>query len=61
MDNNDDELCPCGSGKPFDECCNKEYEQANQREQAKDKLKQAMSDPKKAKELKELMEKFKNK
>ncbi|GAA6133627.1 hypothetical protein NBRC116188_04160 [Oceaniserpentilla sp. 4NH20-0058] len=48
----DEELCPCGSGKPFDTCCKKEYDHANA---AREKIKQAMSDPKKAQELKDLL------
>lgn len=52
----DDELCPCGSGKPFEDCCKKEYDHANS---ARDKIKQAMSDPEKAKELKELLKNIK--
>lgn len=53
---NEDQLCPCGSGKPYEECCKKAYDQANQ---ARDKLKAAMQDPTKAKELKELLEQMK--
>lgn len=53
---NDDELCPCGSEKPYEKCCKKAYDQANQ---ARDKIKAAMQDPKKAKELKALLEKMK--
>jgi len=49
---NDDELCPCGSGKQYEECCKKEYDHINA---AKEKLKQAMSDPQKAKELKDIL------
>lgn len=52
----EDELCPCGSGKAFDECCKKEYDHTNA---AREKLKQAMSDPEKAKELKELLKNVK--
>ena len=51
----DNEQCPCGSGKPYEECCKKEFDEAN----AKEKLKEAMSNPDKAKELKELMERMK--
>jgi len=51
----DDELCPCGSNKPYEECCKKAFDQAN----ATERLKEAMSDPNKAKELKELMERMK--
>lgn len=49
---NDEEECPCGSGKPYEECCKKEYDHANA---AREKIKQAMSDPKKAEELKEFL------
>ena len=50
---NDEEDCPCGSGKPFEKCCKKEYDHANA---AREKIKQAMKDPKKAQELKELLD-----
>lgn len=50
---NDDELCPCGSGKQYDECCKKEFDHANS---AREKIKQAMNDPAKAKELKDLLD-----
>lgn len=53
--NDDDQLCPCGSGKRYEECCKKEFDAAN----AKEKLKEAMSHPDKAKELKELLERMK--
>ena len=60
---NDDELCPCGSGKPFLECCQKEYDEANQEvdqaELARKRIKDAMGDPQKAQELKELLKQFK--
>ncbi|WP_283785900.1 SEC-C metal-binding domain-containing protein [Bermanella sp. WJH001] len=52
----DDELCPCGSGKLYEECCKKEYDRTNA---AREKIKQAMSDPKKASELKELLKNLK--
>jgi len=53
MDKGDDEaLCPCESGKLFKDCCKKEYDAANM---AREKLKAAMQDPKKAAELKDLM------
>ena len=52
----EDELCPCGSGKAFDKCCKKEYDHTNA---AREKLKKAMSDPEKAKELKELLKNLK--
>lgn len=51
----DNELCPCGSGKAYESCCKKEYDAANARE----KLKQAMGDPEKAEELKELLKRMK--
>lgn len=47
----DKDLCPCESGKPYDECCKKAYDQGNARQAILDALK----DPKKAKELKELL------
>lgn len=50
--NQDDELCPCGSGKDYQDCCKKAFDQANS---AREKLKAAMSNPEKAKELKELL------
>ena len=53
MDKPTDELCPCGSGKLYEQCCKKEYDAINM---AKEKLKAAMKDPKKAKELKKLLE-----
>lgn len=53
---NDDELCPCESGKKFKDCCEREYKQANQ---ARERLKNAMASPEKAKELKELLKQFK--
>ncbi len=48
------ELCPCESGKTFEQCCKKEYDSANL---AREKLKAAMLDPIKAKELRELLKK----
>jgi uncharacterized protein YchJ len=51
----DDKQCPCGSGKIYEDCCKKEFDAAN----TKEKLKQAMSNPDKAKELKALMERMK--
>lgn len=50
MDN--EELCPCGSGNPFDTCCKQQYDAINE---TREKLKQAMQDPDKAKELKALL------
>ncbi len=55
-DNTSDELCPCGSGKKFEECCKKEYDAINT---ARDKLKAAMKDPIKAQELKKLLKQHK--
>ncbi len=53
MDKPTDELCPCGSGKNYNQCCKKEYDAINS---AREKLKEAMLDPQKAKELKKLLE-----
>jgi len=53
---NPDDLCPCGSGKKFEDCCKKEYDAINA---ARDKLKAAMKDPIKAKELKKLLKQHK--
>jgi len=53
---NTDELCPCGSGKKFEDCCKKEYDAINS---ARDKLKAAMKDPIRAKELKKLLKQHK--
>lgn len=50
--NDDDELCPCGSEKPYEACCKKAYDEANN---ARDRLKQALNDPNKAQELKDLL------
>lgn len=47
-----EELCPCGSGKAFDACCKQQYDAINA---TREKLKQAMLDPKKAAELKDLL------
>ncbi|MGR6874379.1 SEC-C metal-binding domain-containing protein [Pseudomonas sp. HK3] len=52
----DDELCPCGSGKEYEACCKKEYDHTNA---AREKLKAAMGDPAKAKELKDLLNNIK--
>ena len=52
MDKDNDVLCPCESGRLYKECCKKEYDAANM---AREKLKEAMKDPKKAEELKDLM------
>jgi uncharacterized protein YchJ len=54
--NQDDELCPCGSGKKYEDCCKKEFDHANS---AREKLKIAMSNPEKAQELKELLKNMK--
>ncbi len=57
MDNpTEDELCPCGSGKVFEQCCKKEFDAINM---AREKLKAAMKDPKKALELKKLLKQHK--
>lgn len=50
MDN--EELCPCGSGNPYETCCKQQYDAINS---AREKLKQAMLDPKQAAELKDLL------
>lgn len=47
----DKELCPCESGKLYEDCCKKAYDQGNARQAILDALK----DPKKAEELKELL------
>lgn len=52
----DDELCPCGSGKPYEACCKKEYDNIMA---TRSKLKAALDDPKKSKELMELIKKNK--
>ena len=52
MDKDSNEPCPCESGKQYKDCCKKEYDAANL---AREKLKAAMLDPKKAAELKALM------
>ncbi|MEH6344048.1 MAG: SEC-C metal-binding domain-containing protein [Bermanella sp.] len=52
MDKDESDLCPCESGKRFEDCCKKEYDAANM---AREKLKAAMKDPKKADELKKIM------
>jgi len=57
MKDNDTELCPCESGKLYSECCKKVYDQEN----AKQAIKDALSDPEKAKELKALLQKSQNK
>ena len=51
-----DELCPCGSGKPYENCCKKEYDQIMD---TRAKLKAALADPEKAKELAELLKQSK--
>ena len=58
MGNDQDEQCPCGSGKLYEECCQKQYDAANQ---VKEKLKHALNDPKKSTELQELLKQFKDK
>jgi uncharacterized protein YchJ len=52
----DDELCPCGSGKVYEDCCKKEYDQIME---TRAKLKAALADPGKAKELANLIKKAK--
>lgn len=51
----EDKLCPCGSGKDYEQCCKKEFDRANS---AREKLKAAMSNPEKVQELKELLNKM---
>ena len=52
----DDELCPCGSEKPYLECCKKEYDDIMA---TRAKLKAALSDPNQAKELAKLIKQAK--
>lgn len=52
----DDELCPCGSGKVYEDCCKKEFDQIME---TRAKLKAALADPSKAKELANLIKKAK--
>ncbi len=54
----ENELCPCGSGKAYNACCKKEYDAANS---ARERLKAALTDPTKAKELAELLKSAKEK
>jgi hypothetical protein len=58
MSNEKDESCPCGSGKLYQECCKKEYDDAND---TRDKLKKALDDPSKSLEIKELLKQFQSK
>ena len=58
MDDNDSEFCPCGSGKQYELCCKKEFDHKNQ---AKERLQQALSSPDKSKELMDLLEQAKSK
>lgn len=53
----DDELCPCGSGKAYEACCKKEYDQIMV---TRAKLKAALADPSKAKELADLLKQSKD-
>ena len=55
---NENDPCPCGSGKAFKECCQKEYDQIMD---TRAKLKAALSDPSKAKELADLINQHKKK
>jgi len=57
MTDEHDELCPCGSGKLFSECCDKEYKRIMA---AREKIKAALADPKKQKELGDLLKQAKN-
>lgn len=51
-----DESCPCGSGLNYEDCCKKQYDQANR---AREKLKQALNDPDKKKELDNILKQIK--
>lgn len=52
-----DKLCPCGSGKDYELCCIKEYDDIME---TRAKLKAALSDPHKAKELANLIKQAKS-
>lgn len=58
MSNEEDESCPCESGKTYKNCCKKAYDDANN---TRDKLKKALDDPSKSLEIKELLKQFQNK
>lgn len=51
------ELCPCGSTKPYEQCCKKEYDDIME---TRAKLKAALQDPTKAKELANLIKQAKS-
>jgi len=55
MDDNQDDSCPCGSGKLYEQCCKIEYDRANA---ARDKLKAALNNPDKNKELQALLKTY---
>ena len=52
-----DSMCPCGSGKTYENCCKKEYDQIME---TRAKLKAALADPEKAKELADLIKQTKH-
>ena len=58
MANEQDEHCPCGSRKLYEDCCKKEYDAANL---VKEKLKNALNDPTQSTELQALLKQFKDK
>jgi len=58
MSSDQDESCPCGSGKLYDDCCKKAFDEANN---IRDKLKKALDDPSKSLEIKELLKQFQSK
>ena len=58
MSNEADESCTCGSGKLYQECCKKEYDDVND---PRDRLKKALDDPNKSLEIKELLKQFQSK
>lgn len=61
MDRTQDQSCPCGSGKDYQNCCKKEFDRINTENAVKAKIKAALANTDTKIELHELLKQAENK
>jgi hypothetical protein len=60
MNNTQDQSCPCGSDKNYQDCCKKEFDRLNTENAVKAKIKAALGNTNTKTEIQELLKQAEN-